>query len=118
MIRRLVLMFVEMLVVSLIRLAAFAAIGLALGNWAGGYGSAGLVFGAFAVVAFGAMGEVVYLIVERTWGRPRWPRWFLVAAWTLVPPQIAAHWTVETGARHVDVFSTERIMFHIFILIV
>jgi hypothetical protein len=82
-------LFVEILVVPLIWLAAFAAIGIGLAILVGGHGSVEALEGALFIGAFGAVGEVAYSIIERAWRRPRLPRWFLVAAWTLVAPQIA-----------------------------
>src|SRR5262245_12453820 len=81
--RPLVVLLVEILVVSLIWLVAFVAIG---GPIAGHVGHGGELVLAIALLvgACGAVAEVAYLIMERALGRPRLPRWFVVAAWTLV----------------------------------
>ena len=77
------MLFVQILVVSLIWLVAFFAIAAPIAGYVGHGGelvlAVALVFGACGVVA-----EVAYLIIERTLGRTRSPRWFVVAWWTLV----------------------------------
>jgi len=112
--RPLMLMFVEMLVVSLIWLVAFAAIGVALafqiGHGGGEVANIALLFG-----AFGAVGEVAYLIVERTWGRPSVPRLLLVAAWTLVAPTIT-YSALEIARQHTDITSGVFIVLSVSIL--
>ena len=57
----------------------------------------GLLFG-----AFGAVGEVGYLLIERTWGRPRLPRWLLVGVWTLIAPTIA-YTAMEIAKQHIGI---------------
>ena len=90
-------LFVEMLVAPLIWLVGCFAFGVALQFWAGGHMMTGVFAGGLYLGAIGALGEVAYSIVVRTcpyslidptWGSPRLPRWFLVAAWTLVATQI------------------------------
>ena len=100
--RPLVLMFVEMLVVSLIWLVAFAAIGVALAFQIGGHGGGEVANIALFFGAFGAVGEVAYLIVERTWGRPNVPRLLLVAAWTLVAPTVT-YSALEIARQHTNI---------------
>lgn len=75
-------MFVEILVVSLIWLVAFVAMGFAVLPWA--IHQPGALMGvALMYAAIGAAGEATYLMAESMGWRPRLPRWFLVGAWTL-----------------------------------
>src|SRR5690348_14973575 len=101
-------LFIEMLVAPPIWLVGCFAFGIALAIFAGGHGSAGALKGGLYLGATGAVGEVAYsivkcarpyLIIDRTWGRPRLPRWFLVASWTIVSSQIAFFVGSETPSR-------------------
>ena len=92
-------LFFEILVAPLIWLAGCFAFGFAVAAWEHGHGSAGALQGGLFLGAIGAVGEVAYsivvracpyLIIDPTWGRPRLPRWFCVAAWTVVATQIAS----------------------------
>jgi len=101
-------MFVQVLVVSLIWLVAFGAIGGVIGGHVGHGGELVLaiawLFGACGVVA-----EIAYLIIENIWGRPRLPRWFVVAAWTLVAAiTVMSAWGVTNlPASQLPVFFSE-----------
>lgn len=79
----------EILVVSLIWLVAFWAIAIPLAHLAGGHGAIFVVYVALMFGVFGAVVEAAYSIIERVWKRPTSPRWLLVAAWTLVVPNMA-----------------------------
>jgi len=92
----------QILATSCIWLGLFAAIGFTLAvvfasHVSGFFFHVALIFG-----AFGAAGEVGYLLVERWWGRPKWPRWLLVGIWTLLAPTIAFAAT-EISNRHTDI---------------
>ena len=95
-------MFVEILIVSVVWLGAFVAIGYALAIWfashvSGFFLEIGLLFG-----AFGAVGEIGYLLVERNWGQMRIPRWLLVGAWTTIAPTIA-YAAMEIARQHTGI---------------
>ena len=92
----------QILATTCLWLGLFAAIGFTLAvafasHVSGFFFHVALVFG-----AFGAAGEIGYLLIERWWGRPRWPRWILVGIWTLLAP-ILVFAAMESKNQQTDV---------------
>ena len=93
---------IQILATTCIWLGLFAAIGFTLAVVFASHVSGFFFYVALIFGAFGAAGEIGYLLIERWRGRPRWPRWILVGIWALVAP-ILAFAATEINNQHTDV---------------